>query len=79
MKAIEVMGTVDEKNQLHIDKPLPVVGPSRVRIIVLFPVENELDEQEWLRNASANPAFDFLKDPAEDIYKPADGVPFQQQ
>ena len=77
MKAIEVVGTVDEKSQLHIDEPLPIPGPRRVRIIVLFPGEKEMDEIEWLRAASANPAFEFLKDPAEDIYKPTDGKPFQ--
>lgn len=77
MKAIEVMGTVDEKNQLHIDEPLPIAGPSRVRIIVLFPGEKEMDEMEWLRAAAANPVFEFLKDQTEDIYKPTDGKPFQ--
>lgn len=34
-----------------------------VRIIVLFPVE---DEREWLRAVAANPAFEFLKNHAED-------------
>jgi hypothetical protein len=77
MKAIEVVGTVDEKSRLHIDEPLPIPGPSRVRIIVLFPGEKEMDEREWLRAAAANPAFEFLKDRAEDIYKPTDGKPFQ--
>ena len=79
MKAIEVLGTVDEKSQLHIDEPLPVTGPSRVRVIAIFSGEEELEEQEWLRTASANPAFEFLNDPVEDLYKPTDGVPFQQQ
>jgi predicted DNA-binding antitoxin AbrB/MazE fold protein len=79
MKAIEVLGTVDEKSQLHIDEPLPITGPSRVRVIVIFSGEEELEEQGWLRTASANPAFEFLNDPVEDIYKPTDGVPCQQQ
>jgi hypothetical protein len=77
MKAIEVVGTVDEKSPLHIDEPLPITGPSRVRIIVLFPGEKEMDEMEWLRAAAANPAFEFLKGRAEEIYKPTDGKPFQ--
>lgn len=76
MKAIEVMGTVDKKSQLHIDEPLPIAGPSRVRVIILFPSE-DIDEREWLRAAAANPAFEFLNDQAEDIYKPTDGKPFQ--
>ncbi len=81
-KAIEVMGTVDKKkSQLHIDEPLPITCPSRVRVIVIFPGEEDMDvdvdEMGWLRAAAANPAFEFLKDEIEDIYKPADGKPFQ--
>lgn len=81
MKAIEVMGTVDKKSQLHIDEPLPIVGPSRVRVIVLFPgeMDRDMDEREWLRAAVTNPAFEFLKDQAEDIYMPTDGKPFHDK
>jgi len=39
----------------------------------------EVDEKEWLRAASANPAFDFLKEPEEDIYTLEDGRPFYDQ
>lgn len=38
--------------------------------------EEEIDEKEWLRIANANPAFDFLKEPEEDIYTSIDGRPF---
>ena len=31
-------------------------------------MKDDLDESEWLGAASANPAFDFLKGPEEDIY-----------
>lgn len=34
------------------------------------------EEMEWLRAAAANPAFDFLREPEEDIYTLADGQPF---
>jgi len=77
MKAIEVIGTVAKKSRLHIDEPLPIAGPNRVRVIILFPFEKDMDESGWLRAAAANPAFEFLKDQTEDIYKPADGKPFQ--
>lgn len=40
---------------------------------------NDLDEDEWLQAAAHNPAFDFLKDVAEDIYAPTDGAPFRDQ
>ena len=35
------------------------------------------EETEWLRAATINPAFDFLKEPEEDIYTLADGKPFR--
>jgi tetratricopeptide (TPR) repeat protein len=38
--------------------------------------EGEIDESEWLRAAATNPAFDFLKNPEEDIYTLDDGKPF---
>lgn len=36
----------------------------------------EQEEYEWLKAAARSPAFDFLKDPQEDIYTLADGKPF---
>jgi len=74
--AIEVTGTIDEQRQLHLDEPLPITGPSRVRVIILLPQESDADEREWLRAATANPAFEFLSDPREDIYTLFDGKPF---
>ena len=50
-----------------------------MRVIVLFPDETEFDETEWLRAAATNPAFDFLKDPAEDIYTIEDREPFHDE
>ena len=79
LKAFEVAGTIDEKRQLHLDAPLPIAGPSRVRVIILIPEETDIDEKEWLRMAASNPAFDFLKEPEEDIYTLADGKPFHDQ
>ena len=52
-----------------------------MRIIVLFPEEayQEPSEAEWLYAAATNPAFDFLKEPTEDIYTLADGRPFDDK
>lgn len=36
----------------------------------------ELEEYEWLKSVVRNPAFDFLKEPEEDIYTLAHGEPF---
>lgn len=73
--AIETTGTVDERHQLHLDEALPLSGPQRVRVIVLYPSDDE-SETEWLRAAASNPAFNSLADPEEDIYSPDDGEPF---
>ncbi len=44
MKAFEVTGTIDEKGQLILDRPLTLDTPGRVRIIVLF--QEPTDEGE---------------------------------
>jgi hypothetical protein len=75
MTAIELTGTVNERRQLQLDDLLPIPGPKRVRVIVLYPPVDEWSEMEWLQAAARNPAFDFLKDPEEDIYSIADGKP----
>jgi hypothetical protein len=79
MTAIEMTGRIDEHHQLQLDDPLPVSGPMRVRVIVLYPIEDEEDEKAGLRAAACNPAFEFLKDPEEDIYSLSDGEPFRDQ
>ncbi|MBN2551096.1 MAG: hypothetical protein JXB15_18180 [Anaerolineales bacterium] len=76
LAAIEVGGTVDENRQLRLDQELPITGPRRVRVIVLFPAEEEPDEREWLYAAARNPAFASLRDAEEDIYSLSDGKPF---
>ena len=78
-KAIEATGTIDAERRLVLDEPLSVVGPKRVRVIILLPEDTEVDEKEWLRAASTNPAFDFLKEPEEDIYTLEDGRPYYDQ
>jgi hypothetical protein len=76
MTAIETTGTIDKHRQLRLDDSLPVPGPMRVRVIVLYPFNGEWDEAEWLQAAARNPAFAFLSDPEEDVYSPVDGKPF---
>lgn len=79
MNAIETTGIVDEQHQLRLDRPLPIAGQSRVRVIVLVPEDADVSETAWRRAAAISPAFDFLKEAAEDIYTAADGKPFQDQ
>jgi hypothetical protein len=79
MNAIETTGTVDAEHQLRLDEPLPIPGQSRVRVIVLVPEVEDISEDAWTKAASASPAFDFLKDAAEEVYTAADGKPFNDQ
>ncbi|RCJ39077.1 hypothetical protein A6770_39115 [Nostoc minutum NIES-26] len=46
MKAIKVMGTIDEHGQLTLDHPLIKDKNSRVEVIVLIPEAAETDELE---------------------------------
>ncbi len=79
MNAIESTGVVDAQHQLRLDQPLPIAKQSRVRVIVLVPEAGDVSEAAWTAAAAASPAFDFLKDAAEDIYTDADGKPFHDQ
>ena len=75
-QAIETIGTINAQHHLVLDETLPVTGPTRVRVIILLPEDSDISETEWLQAAAANPAFDFLKDPEEDIYTLSDRRPF---
>ncbi|MFH1929126.1 MAG: hypothetical protein ABIK79_13290 [Chloroflexota bacterium] len=79
MTAIEMTGMIDEHRQLRLDGILPISGPVRVRILVLYPLIDEWNEAEWLEAAAHNPAFAFLGEPEEDIYTLADGEPFHDE
>ncbi len=79
MTAVELTGTIDEHHQLQLDGVLPVTGPMRVRVIVLYPLQDDLTEAEWLRGVSQSPSFNFLKDSREDIYSLEDGQPFTDE
>ena len=46
MKAFEVTGTIDEKGQLLLDRPLIAENPGPVRIIVLLPEPTDEAEED---------------------------------
>ncbi|MBI5529397.1 MAG: hypothetical protein HY897_23985 [Deltaproteobacteria bacterium] len=79
LRAFELDGMVDRNHRLRVDEPLPVEGPSRVKVIVLVPVVDELSERDYFRIAMNDPAFGFLKDSAEDVYSAADGKAFRDK
>lgn len=41
MKALKVMGTIDNQGQLHLDQPIQLAQSSRVEVIVLVQEESE--------------------------------------
>lgn len=75
MKAIEVVGTIEEGGRVRLDEPVPASVGERVRLIVLVGDE-EPSEQEWLHAAGQGGAFDSLDHPEEDLYTLRDGRPF---
>ncbi len=79
LRAIETTGILEAEDRLQLEKPLPLKSSSRVRIIVLYSEDDDWNEEEWLKAAAQNSAFDFLKDPSEDIYTLNDGRPFHDQ
>jgi hypothetical protein len=79
MKAIETTGRIDAAQRLVLDQPLPLTHASHVRVIILLPEDDDIGETEWLHAAVADSAFDFLRDPAEDLYTLADGEPFDDE
>ena len=78
LTAIETTGTIEQSGKIVIDTLFSVSEPTSVRVIVLFPESEDLNEQEWMQAASKNEAFDFLNDPDEDIYTLTDGKPLSR-
>jgi hypothetical protein len=77
MKAEEILATVDDKGMLHIDHPLSFKN-KKVKLIILTQ-EDDISDEEWMKFLATNPAFDFLKDEAEDIYTIHDGKPYNSE
>lgn len=76
MRAIEISSKTDRAGLLTLNYRLRKAD-AKVRVILLLEDEDNGDEDEMLRMkaASVNPSFDFLNDPAEDIYTLAHGEP----
>ena len=77
MKTLSTMYKGERVVELFEDINLP----KDMAVLVVIPEqedekEADIDEMVWLRAAAANTAFDFLKEPEEDIYTLADGRPF---
>jgi hypothetical protein len=77
MRAIEINSKTDKFGHLKIDYKLNQ-SERNVRVLILLEDDQyELEEEKlWMNSISNNPSFDFLNEPAEDIYSPKDGEPF---
>ena len=72
MKAIELIGDVDEQHRLHAQVPTEIPA-GQVRVIVFLPGEDEADGL-WANGVASEWSAE-LSDSREDIYTLDDGQP----
>jgi hypothetical protein len=73
-KPFSTTGCITEDHQVVLDAPVPLPAPHRVRVFI-FPEEEDIPEDEWMRFLSTNPAFaEVVND--EGVYTLEDGEPF---
>jgi hypothetical protein len=72
MKAIELIGDIDDQHRLHARVPNEF-PPGQVRLIVLLPGEDDAGGM-WSHGIAAEWSAE-LQDPREDIYTLDDGQP----
>ncbi|HYJ90098.1 MAG TPA: hypothetical protein VEV84_02205 [Pyrinomonadaceae bacterium] len=75
--SIETTATVETNRHLVLDDEIPAPISKRVRVIVLL--DEDIEENQWLRSAAADDVFEFLADDAEDIYSANDGSPLEDE
>lgn len=75
MKAIELKTYTKKDGGIKIDSTSLKEGIP-VRILILSE-EDSMDEKNYLKFISSNPALDFLNEPEEDVYTNKDGKPFK--
>ena len=72
MRAIETTGRVIDARHIETPSPIPV---GRVRLMIFWPsgADDGVAESGWMAAAAKNSLFDFLANPAEDVYTLDDG------
>ena len=75
MEAFEKIVHFDEEGNLLL-KLGKDFSKKEAKVVVLVK-DDEITEKEWLSIAMKGGAYDFLNDPAEDIYTMEDGVPYK--
>ena len=78
MKAIETTGRIEKSGLVKLDSPTDLKNKQKVRIIILYNEDEDINEQAWLTSISSNPSFAFLNDKEEDIYTIHDGKPIKK-
>ncbi|MBU0764671.1 MAG: hypothetical protein KJ607_07545 [Bacteroidetes bacterium] len=78
MKAIETTGVIEKSGLLKLDKRVNYPKKQKVKVIILYNEDDDINEKLWLTSISDNPAFAFLNDKAEDIYSIDDGKPIRK-
>jgi len=78
VKALEATATIDQHGQIKLDKPLQMRN-QQVKVIILVPEEEDLEDTFWLEGVAASESFDFLAEPEEDIYTIQDGKPLTNE
>ena len=75
MKAIETTGVLEVSGVLKLDHPIKTEKQQKVKVIILYGEDLDIEDSVWLNSLTSNPTFDFLKDEEEDIYSVKDGKP----
>lgn len=78
MKAIETTGRIEKSGLLKLDSPIDLKNKQKVRVILLYNEDEDIEENTWLASISSNPAFAFLNEKEEDIYTIHDGKPIKK-
>ena len=76
MSVIEINSKTDSRGLLRFNYNLNKSN-RKVKILIMVDDNKKASDEDalWMQSIASNPAFDFLNDPAEDIYSITDGEP----
>ena len=76
MSVIEINSKTDSRGLLRFNYNLNKSN-RKVKILIMVDDNKKTSDEDalWMQSIASNPAFDFLNDPAEDIYSITDGEP----
>lgn len=77
MEAVEKIVQFDEDGNTTLELGKHFSG-KEAKVVVLIK-DDKISETEWLGLAMKGAAYDFLNDPAENIYTQEDGIPYKRK